>query len=354
MLKAQTHSPVITETDGNREKKETTTAERVSSYANTSISKRKPDPSQWSNSGNNLTTGTLRIGASIPFSTKQLIVKANNTDAVTLLDNINNFGHGLIVSAGQDILRLGSLNNQVGNVMMVKANGRIGINKTSPNVALDVNGSVYSNDIVFAPTIWGNSYVGISDETKKSRISEDFSSYTSIYDLKTYSYTYTNDESQRNHFGVMAQEVSNILPELVHRNEEKGLGVDYMSMIPLLIRAVQDQKQTIEGLQNEVQELKSKISENTELAEVLGIEGERMTIFPNPSSRVANITLKGNTRGNVSLEVVNLNGEIVQHVAANGSKSAEINTSEMLKGVYFVRYMRDGKVVETKRLLIEK
>ncbi len=309
---------------------------------------------QWSNTGNNQTTGTLRVGATIPFSTKKLIVRANNTDAVAWLDNINFFGTGLIISSGQDILRLGSQNNQLGNVMMVKANGRVGINKTSPNVALDVSGSIYSDDIVFAPVIWGNSYVGISDRAKKSRISEDFSSYNSIYDLKTYSYTYKDDESQRNHFGVMAQEVSNILPELVHGDEEMGLGVDYMSMIPLLIRAVQDQKQTIESLQNEVSELKSKISENTELAEVLGIEGERMTIFPNPSSRVANITLKGNTRGNVSLEVVNLNGEVVQRVAGNGSKSAEINTSEMLKGVYFVRYLRDGKVVETKRLLIEK
>ena len=129
-----------------------------------------------------------------------------------------------------------------------------------------------------------------------------------------------------------------------------GYGVNYTAMIPLMIRALQDQKQTIESLREEMKELRSKISDNTELAEVLGIEGERMTIFPNPSSRVANITLKGNTRGNVSLEVVNLNGEVVQRVAGNGSKSAEINTSEMLKGVYFVRYLRDGKVVDYQEI----
>lgn len=152
----------------------------------------------------------------------------------------------------------------------------------------------------------------------------------------------------------MAQEVKEVYPELVHESEEKGMGVNYTGMIPLLIRAVQDQKQTIESLQEELTELKSKITENGELAELLDLEGDKMTIFPNPSSRIANITLKGTNRGNVSLEVINLNGEVVQRIANNDSKSAEINTSEMRKGVYFVRYIRDGKVLETKRLLIEK
>jgi hypothetical protein len=345
-LHAQTSAPLSAETDSDKNEGSTQpTYERVSSYANTSISKRKWDPSQWSNTGNNLTSGTLRIGASIPYSTKQLIVRADNTDAVTLLDNINNFGTGLIVSAAQDILRLGSLGNQVGNVMIVKANGvtALGHNPSTNYYRLNVSGYAVA-------TSWYTS----SDRRLKKEIHEDFYNYSGLYDIKTYDYKYKGDDSEKLQFGVMAQDIQDIYPNLVSGNEESGYGVNYTAMIPLLIRAVQDQKQTIESLQEELTELKTKITENDELAELIGIEGERMSIYPNPSSNIANITLQGNTRGNVSLEVVNLNGEVVKRLANNGSKSAEINTADMLKGVYFVRYIRDGKVVETKRLLIEK
>lgn len=302
---------------------------------------------QWSNTGNNYTTGTLRVGATIPFSTKKLIVRADNTDAVAWLDNINNFGTGLIISAAKDVLRVGSLNNELGNLLRVNANGVVSLGfATAPAATtwrLNVNGSAIAS-----------SWVTSSDRRLKKEIHEDFSYHNKLYEVKTYDYKYKNDETGQLQFGVMAQEMKEIYPNLVSGDEESGYGVNYTAMIPLMIRALQDQKQTIEGLREEMKELKSKISENTELAEVLGIEGERMTIFPNPSASVANISLKGNTRGNVSLEVVNLNGEVVQRIAGNGSKTAEINTSKMLKGVYFVRYLRDGKVVETKRLLIEK
>lgn len=319
-----------------------------------------PAHAQWSNTSNNVTTGYVRIGPGAPFTTKQLYVRGTISDHMALFENTSIGGNGMIVSASVDPLRVGGFNNHFGNLLIVKGNGSVGINTTSPSslYKLDVIGSVRASGAVAGNigsfnTIYGT-LIGSSDQKLKRDIREDYSSFESIYGIKTYNYTYKNDPSERNQFGVMAQDIQKIYPELVYTNEQDELGVNYTGMIPLLIRAVQDQKQMIDNLQKELTDLKTKITENDELAEVLGIEGERMTIFPNPSSSVANITLKGNTRGNVSLEVINLNGEVVQRIANNGSKSAEINTSEMLKGVYFVRYIRDGKVVETKRLLIEK
>ncbi len=309
---------------------------------------------QWSNTGNNLTTGTLRIGPSIPFTTKQLYVKGTGFDHMALFENTNQFGNGMIISAAVDPLRVGGLNNHLGNIFIVKGNGRVGINKTSPNVALDVNGSIYSNDIVFAPTIWGNSFVGISDRNKKIDVLEDFDKYQSLYSIKTYSYKYKNDDSKRTHFGVMAQEVAEIYPEIIHGDEESGYGVDYMSLVPLLLRAVQDQKQTIDALQEQVNALTEKIAESPKLADVLDIEPDAMTIFPNPANGTTNIALKGSTKGSVTIEVVNLNGEIVQELKNKNSKTVALNTSELLKGVYFVRYLRNGELIETKKLLVRK
>lgn len=302
---------------------------------------------QWSNSGNNLTTGTLRVGPSIAFTTKQLVVKATGFDHVALFENTNSFGNGMIISAAYDPLRVGGLNNQAGNLLRVQTNGITSLgHAVAPTTnlwRLNVNGSAISSG-----------WITSSDRRLKKDIHEDFSHHNKLYQIKTYDYKYKSDADNNLQFGVMAQEMKEIYPNLVSGSEEDGYGVNYTAMIPLLIRAVQDQKQTIESLQEELTDLKSKITENGEMAELLDLEGDKMTIFPNPSNSVANISLKGTNRGSVSLEVINLNGEVVQRIANANSKSAEINTSEMLKGVYFVRYIRDGKVLETKRLLIEK
>ena len=65
----------------------------------------------WNSSGNNLTTGTLRVGPGIPYTTKQFFVRADNSDHVAVFENINSFGNGVIISAKEDPLRVGSLGN---------------------------------------------------------------------------------------------------------------------------------------------------------------------------------------------------------------------------------------------------
>lgn len=128
---------------------------------------------QWSNTGNNLTTGTLRVGPSIAFTTKQLVVKATGTDHVALFENTNSFGNGMIISAANDPLRVGGLNNHFGNYFIVKGNGKVGVGTTSPNAnyTMTVNGGLYATTTVAAYTgsfnvIYGY-LVGTSDRNLK-------------------------------------------------------------------------------------------------------------------------------------------------------------------------------------------
>ena len=76
------------------------------------------------------------------------------------------------------------------------------------------------------------------------------------------------------HYGLVAQEVEEVLPELVgdlvhpgnpaiREGEVQGeniayKGVNYVEMIPLLIQAMKEQQQTIEDLKREIETLKSK------------------------------------------------------------------------------------------------
>jgi len=57
--------------------------------------------------------------------------------------------------------------------------------------------------------------------------------------------------------GVIAQEVEEFLPEVVHTNSEGMKSVAYGNMVGLLIEAIKEQQQTIENLQKKISDIQS-------------------------------------------------------------------------------------------------
>ena len=49
--------------------------------------------------------------------------------------------------------------------------------------------------------------------------------------------------------GLLAQEVSTIIPEIVHSNNNGYLSLDYEKIVPVLIKAIQELNKKIELLQ---------------------------------------------------------------------------------------------------------
>jgi hypothetical protein len=58
--------------------------------------------------------------------------------------------------------------------------------------------------------------------------------------------------------GVIAQDVEQVLPELVQTDADGIKSVDYIKMIPVLIEAIKEQQKIIEGLSVEIEQLKNK------------------------------------------------------------------------------------------------
>jgi hypothetical protein len=50
--------------------------------------------------------------------------------------------------------------------------------------------------------------------------------------------------------GVVAQEVMNVIPEVVSGNEEIGYSISYGTMVALLIEAIKEQNRKISELEN--------------------------------------------------------------------------------------------------------
>jgi Chaperone of endosialidase len=118
--------------------------------------------------------------------------------------------------------------------------GDVGIGQTSPSYKLDVNGQ-------------GRATGGwiTSDARYKKDIASLDNALAKVMALKGVSYDFRRDEFPKINFkegrqlGFIAQDVKEILPELVSQDKEGYYSVAYIEVVPLLVEAVKEQQQTI-------------------------------------------------------------------------------------------------------------
>ena len=129
--------------------------------------------------------------------------------------------------------------------------GRMGIGDSSPDVALDVVGDInYTGQIQ-----------DVSDRRLKENIKPLENSLASITGLNGYSFTMKGDESGVVEYGLIAQEVEPVFPELVDSQEDGFKVLNYVGLIAPLVEAVKAQQAQIDALKAEVDALKQEAAE---------------------------------------------------------------------------------------------
>ena len=58
--------------------------------------------------------------------------------------------------------------------------------------------------------------------------------------LRGVTFTRTTDESQRTHIGLIAQEVEQVLPEVVHTGHDGYKSVAYADIVGILVEAIKE------------------------------------------------------------------------------------------------------------------
>jgi hypothetical protein len=65
------------------------------------------------------------------------------------------------------------------------------------------------------------------------------------------------EKAARDQLGLIAQEVREIFPEIVSEREDGTLGIRYTELIPVLIKAVQEQQAEIDDLKARIEKLEA-------------------------------------------------------------------------------------------------
>jgi hypothetical protein len=128
--------------------------------------------------------------------------------------------------------------------------GKVGIGTTNPGEKLEVNGTVKATN-----------YIATSDRNLKENIVQinDENIIDKVTSLNGYNFNFKDDETKQTKSGLIAQEVEELMPELVSTNTDGNKSMDYNGMIPYLVECIKVQQTQIQNQQNQINMLKSKI-----------------------------------------------------------------------------------------------
>ncbi len=159
------------------------------------------------------------------------------------------------------------------------------------------------------------------------------------------------------HYGLIAQELQEIYPDLVVEGEGGYLGVNYLEMIPILIRSIQELNAKVEQYENGDAPILMAQSRTTDAT---GIDAIVTTLYQNTPNPFTESTL---IRCDVAEDVVkadlyiyNMNGEQITEYAVTerGETSITIDGGSLNAGMYLYALIADGQVIDTKRMILTK
>ena len=162
--------------------------------------------------------------------------------------------------------------------------------------------------------------------------------------------------SSRRHFGIDAEELQRIYPNLVLEGQDGYLSVNYVELVPVLIRSIQELKQELDEVKGEAKAKTSSFSsETTDL--IAGATGNVLyQNKPNPfkEKTVIRFKLAENVQ-NASICIFDMQGKMLKTIpVTSSSDSVMINGYELGVGMYLYSLLVNGQEVDTKRMIITK
>ena len=175
--------------------------------------------------GNLTFTGNARFDAALTVLNTVPAIYLTESDANSDYAIRNNFGVFNIYD-----------NTNLQNRLSIRSDGNVGIGKTNPSAKLDVEGAITASGDITA----------FSDARVKENVETIPNALEKVTALRGVNFNKIGEEKRST--GVIAQEVKEVLPEVIHENEDGMLSVAYGNITGVLIEAIKEQQKQIEEL----------------------------------------------------------------------------------------------------------
>jgi len=189
------------------------------------------------------------------------------------------------------------------------------------------------------------------------------------------------DLPEEEQFGLLAQEVEEVLPNLVHDGlvtvDEEGnvttqyKALNYTALVPVLVQGVKEQQGEIEDLKKENDELRAELDELKKLVYqmagktdgALNTQGATLDAAtlaqnqPNPFSEATTIQydIPENVR-KAELRITDRSGKLIKTVVVptRGQGQTVLEAGSLHAGQYYYTLVMDGQVSATKQMILTK
>lgn len=160
--------------------------------------------------------------------------------------------------------------------------------------------------------------------------------------------------SKLRHFGFSAQELQTVYPELVCEGQDGYLRVNYVELVPLLIRSIQELKKELDEVKGNGKTISRSVNSqsNTLNATTTGNILYQNTPNPYNGRTIIRFQLVDDAK-DASICVFDMNGKMLKKIPVSlEMDSISVDGSEFGEGMYLYSLIVNGQVIDTKRMVI--
>jgi hypothetical protein len=232
--------------------------------------------------------------------------------------------------------------------------------------------------------IWRYSCSSPSDKRQKENIKNITNALEKVNKLQGVNYDYKREvfisdsikysskeidrleKSRKGQIGFLAQDVYEILPEVVVYDDSTDIyGIEYDKVVPLLVEAIKEQQQQIETLkalltaqEADLIGLKSNVQKSATIDNTVPVQGDGSALYqntPNPFNQSTEIKYHlAEGIADAFITVCNLNGTLLNTIKLEqtGNGSISIARGTLKPGIYLYTLVANGQMVDTKKMMI--
>lgn len=159
------------------------------------------------------------------------------------------------------------------------------------------------------------------------------------------------------HYGLSAQELQQIYPDLVIEGQDGYLGVNYIELVPILIRSIQELKAELDEVRGGTGGASMSRGVSTAIEESTASTGNVLyQNTPNPfkEQTVIRFSLADDAR-DAAICIFDMTGKMLKKMPiSSGETSVSINGWELGEGMFLYTLIVNGREIDTKRMIITK
>jgi endosialidase-like protein len=205
--------------------------------------------------------GRVGIGAINPYQSTRLYVEGNSSGTALVVSNSHSMALNASTIDGSAVIGSAGPNGYAGEFNgTVRVRGNV---MPADYGMFDLGNSDNTRwRYVYAYTVNAYNIIQTSDARLKKGVTNLRYGLSELMKLRPVSFEWKDRSDGQQNLGFIAQETEQIIPEAVTRaaNPDTPLGMNYTTLIPVVIKAIQEQQNTLTTLKNENEALQQRNS----------------------------------------------------------------------------------------------